>query len=1037
MRSTPSLPPPVVRALEAVRRRRRALALLEAVCWAGLGLGSLVLLAPLAAEVAVPAPVRWLARAWAAAWVVVPIVLFVVPPWRRTGSPLQLARAVDDRVPETADSLLAAVDLAAALDDERIDDPTSRHLARDHIHMAAERAAEVDARSLLPLSRLGRRSLIGPLVAAAAGVVALVLPDPTTAGLGALLGAPLPGAEGVADAEGKADEEATLVLRNLRLVLEPPAYSGRETLELDGTTGDFRALPGTRVALRADLPSGGTEVSVAWLSGPEPPRWTAPVDGDAAEISFVVPGGGEYRVEVARGPVRDTLRSRRMRVEALPDDPPDLEVTGPGGELTVRPSESISLSVRTRDDFGLSRVDLAVVSKGKVLLRTPITDPGALVGRTEFEEQLGWSPDALDGAGGEVELVVESWDNDTVNGPKVTRSRPIEVWVPTPADHHRRVLAAKQKLLDQCLDLLAAVLVSVPNSVDQGREELITEHEHAHRLAQGVFTTAADLSASMVDDPFERRQVWLGLGQAIENLARRWSDVDQAVRERIESTDQPWVDRSALVLLTSRRQLAIDELERLVLDLGAFIDLQIGEELAGQLDSLEPDLADLADLIRQSQDGKPVDDRIKQKLDELARQLAEIAQQMADRSRGPDDGFANQMPQELGEDALSEISRLLAEGKEDEALQKLQEAMDALAEMREALQQESEQMAGGQNAQQLQRELQAGIDEARRLEQEQQEVIDATDDLQERFGSGDPMSDAEREQLSADIRRLQELIAELPPDELPAAARAAAGQWTRLADRQARRLEESFEGGSVDQAIEEASAVGGYLDEAGRELRAASGGSPEALLQGRREADEAAALAYDIAGRLAQADARARRSRSRAAAASAGTQQQQQQVGEGVGQLQEQMEAMGGSAFNPVAGRQRLEQAQQMMQGAEGRLAQGRTGPALASEQDALRQLQAFRESLEQAQQAMQSGQQRMGSGQPSAGGPGGQQSPWGRADDFGRDGWDKRGDVEMSDPDDFVTPEAFRALIQEEASGDAPERYRPMNGSYYEELIK
>jgi len=1022
--------------LAAVRRRRRVLALLEAACWMAVGGSILVLLAPFAADVEVPGWLRLLSRAWLIGWIVVPFALFVVPPWRRTASPLRVARAVDDRVPETGDALLAAVDLAVALDAGGIENPASRHLARDHLHLAARRAEEVSASSLLPLSRLGRRALIGPALAAVAVTLAVVRPDPLSAGLLALLGATAPSADGAEDGAGADDEVVTLVLRNLRITLEPPAYTGRETLLLEGTTGDFRALPGTRVTLEADLPSGGAEATVAWLEGPEPPRWTAPVDGDRVEVAFVVPGGGEYRVELGRGAVREALVSRRMHVEALPDDPPELEVTGPGGDLTVRPAETISLSVRTSDDFGLSRVDLAVVSGGRLLQRTPVADPAELSGQTQLEEFLEWSPANLAGAGGELELVVESWDNDTVNGPKVTRSRPIEVWVPTPRDQHRRVLAGKRRLLDQSLDLLAAVLVADATAGDQGRDEVVRAHEHQHRLAQGVFATAGELSQAMADDPYERRQVWLGLGQAIENLARRWDEVDETVRQRVEPLEQPWVDRSTLALLSSKRQLAIDELERIVLDLGAFVNLQIGEEIANQLDGIEPQMADLADLIRQAQDGGQVDERIEQALSELARELAEIAQQMAERSRGPNDSFENQMPQELGQDALSEIRDLLAQGKHEEAMERLQQAMDALAEMREALQQESEQMAGGQDAQQLQEQLQAGIDEARRLEQEQQEVIDATRELQERFGSGDPMSEEERQQIADDIERLREMIDELPPEGLDPRSRAAAGQWTRLAERLAQRLGDSFASGSTDQAIEEASAVAGYLQEARRELGAAQG-DPSAVQQGRQGSQEAAALAQDIADRLAQSDSRSRRARSRAAGASEGTQQQQQGVAEGVGQLSEQMQDVGGSAFNPVAGRQRLEQAQQMMRGATGRLAQGRTGPALASEEDALRQLQAFRESLEQAQQAMQSGGQRMGQGSQPGNGQGGQQTPWGRMDDFGGEGWDERGDVEMSDPEDFVTPEAFRALIQEEASGDAPERYRPMNGSYYEELIK
>jgi hypothetical protein len=54
-----------------------------------------------------------------------------------------------------------------------------------------------------------------------------------------------------------------------------------------------------------------------------------------------------------------------------------------------------------------------------------------------------------------------------------------------------------------------------------------------------------------------------------------------------------------------------------------------------------------------------------------------------------------------------------------------------------------------------------------------------------------------------------------------------------------------------------------------------------------------------------------------------------------------------------------------------------------------------------------------------------------------GMNGDANKGKVDLPDPADFVSPEAFRSLVQEGASGDAPGRYRPLNSSYYEELLR
>ena len=158
-------------------------------------------------------------------------------------------------------------------------------------------------------------------------------------------------------------------------------------------------------------------------------------------------------------------------------------------------------------------------------------------------------------------------------------------------------------------------------------------------------------------------------------------------------------------------------------------------------------------------------------------------------------------------------------------------------------------------------------------------------------------------------------------------------------------------------------------------------------------------------------------------------------MAQGVGQLRQSMESMGGSAFNPAQGRQSLQNAEELMRRAEGRLGSGDPRRAGSAGQDGLSQLQQFRESMEQAQQSLREGSKPGGSGQ-MAGRPGGGRQPnqW---DSSGQGTAETGAPVELTDPDEFVGPEAFRALVQEGAQGDAPERYKPLNGTYYEELVR
>jgi len=998
-------------------------------------LGALALLFGLGAFVAsTPSstPSAWLrqgARLWLALALAGPALFFLLPAWRRTSSLLQLAKAVDDRVPETRDALMTAVDLAQALDAGELDgDEQTKHLARAHLAQAERCSASVSPTQLLPLSDLGRRTLVGP---AAAVLVALVLTQsaiPLGSGLRLLLG-PSPALAESLEAEMGG---ASLVLRNLSLSLEPPAYSGRDVLVLEGTSGDFQALPGTRVTLSADIPSGGREMVWNWANA-DPVRHE--ISGSHVEFSFVVPGRGHYHLVLERALGRPALKTRRFRVQALPDNPPELEVSGPAGAMDLRADDQVRFDIRAGDDFALSRLERVVLSRGREVARVPIADVAA---QAEWSGSMPWSPGLdLEGRGGDLELIIEAWDNDTVNGPKVTRSRPIEVYVPTARDQHRRALQLKQRLLDESLDFLARLLVDDHNAPAQVRirDEVVTQFEQQHHLAVAVLTTASELSVALQQDRYERRSVFLGITQAMENLARTWQDVVELVETEIRAGQSSAVHPLLVGQLLSSRGAVASELERIVIDLAAFIQIQQGEDALEKLADTEPLLSDLADLVRQAQDGKPVQDALVQAMDELGERLQEVARKLAERGRGPDDGFANRLPSDLGPGMLQQIEQLLAEGRYEEAMERIQQAMDAMNDLAESLNQERESQAGSQEADQLSQQLEAAIEETRRLEREQQQVIDSTQDLQQRFGNGEPLNAEERQQLAQDMDRLHGMIQDLPATELPARARGAVRQRARLAERMSAQMREAYEEGDIDDAIELGQSGESYLDDMDGDL-ARSQDLDEAQRQGARaEVAQAENLAHSIVERMRRGRHQADRSRQQARAAGQQVRQQQAGLQQGVQNLRQQTERIGGSAFNPVVGRDSLEAAGELMGRAGQRLGAGQPSHALSAEKDALGQLRQFREALEASQMAMGS-QGTMGSGSMAQSGSGRGQAR-GRSRSDGILGEPDHQDVEMPQPEDFVGPEAFRSLVQEGAGEDAPERYRPYNHSYYEELVR
>jgi hypothetical protein len=1022
-----------------VVRRRRGLAAFAAFAWAGVGFGLLLGVSHRVPEATVNTlqSLRWLAALWSAAWLVVPVLFVFLPVWRRTRSAFDVARAVDARVPSTAGALGTAVDLTTSRDlplREMI--PARAALVTLHLEQAERAASLVHPVELLPLSLLGRMGWVGPAVLLFGAGVALWQGPATQHGL-ALLFAPLPPALQADSADEDAALPVTLVLKNLTLVLTPPAYSGREVLRLEGTTGDFRALPGTAVRLEGDVAIAAKSARVVWVRGAQEAASGSAADG-RVRVDFVTGRRASYRVELILGAGREPLRTRAFRVETIPDDPPQLEVTGPADGREVHEGEAIDIGVRASDDFALQELSLLVERRGHLLSKKPLAE---VAGLSRWEGEVSWVPSVeLGQRGGRISLVIEAFDNDTVLGPKVTRSAPIKLYVPTARDHHDRVRSLKQRLLDQGLDLLAELLVGVADSQGRTRRSAaVAEFDHQNSLAVAFFKTAAELASAMERDELERRDVYLGVGLLVQNLGRRWTPLREDIERLVRRSQTLHLPSSVLARLRAHREGAISELERIVLDLSAFVDLQIGEGVSEELAELAPDLAELSSLIRRAEQGADVDSEIADALAQLAEQMRSVARAMAERSAGPDDGFANQVPAALGEDLMAEVERLLAEGKHAEALEKLREAMDALSSLQDKLAEEASDMAGSQVASELQKKLGDALADLDALESRQRTVIEETKALQQKLGGPPGLSAAERAQVQRDIERLRDHLEQLPPEQAEGMFRAQVRNWSRVADRLAFSLAEAFAAGTLGEASSLAESVGEYLGEIARTAEIAATTTPGRDIA-LREAGDGQRLAASIAERLRRGEEEARSGQQQAAQQSQGVRSKQTGVRQGLSGLEQRLKELGGSAYNPARGAEQLSTAGQLMQRAEARMNTGELASAQANEEDALRQLRALRQSLEDSRQAMQQSE-KMGVGGTTAqrrpGAGRGVGDPWRRLEDWQGGADPEASGVEISDPEDFVSPEAFRSLIQEEAAGEAPKRYKPLNNSYYEELAR
>lgn len=989
-------------------RRERARALYELVAGAALAAATLPLLA---ATDAGTRPARALGLVALAALAIVALVRGLFAPWRRYADDRVVARVVGEARPELASDLLSTVELASDRRSERSGEVSSALIAA-LASATAERADAIAPATVIdrtPLRRPARLAVLGLALTAA---TAVLLPTRVARGWRNLIAPPEKGA--FADAT----RSETPLVGDLTITLEPPAYTGRPATTLPGATGDFRALPGTRVTLATEAL---VTVEQAYLalgddrSAREDAIVPLAVEGATLRGQLTVAAETRYRFLLVDPGGRRSLESRTRLIELEVDQAPAVELHAPADELDVSGLKRIELAYLASDDHGLRQVDLVWEGDAgegrKALLR------GATRQKTAQEKVVWDLAEVGVRPGTEVTYWIEVTDNDDVRGPNKGESRRFKLRVLSPREKHERLLASQREAFEKLVALLAGRLTIAPPD-GTGHEGLL---EQTRVLIVGLGT----LVAALEKDPLADKKLPGFLAE---------------LRERLDRA----VDREHKLL---RRAAGKDG--RLPAALPAALAREVGGLDKAQAERLEDDVVALADWIgRQDLENLlALSDEIathKKRLDKLMEEYARtgsdatrreierelraleqlIAEQAARRGGIAEDVLdqfvnAEALDRKASEDCISEVRKRIAAGDGAGARAKMAECGAGFDKTSAALEEALGELRGDRFSA-----------EERRLEELQKELSD--------------LAEAQKE-IAGKLGELNRRYNELAAREMKDKAAEAAAQLGELADRLKKKLDKVPEGGLGAFEKEELGAARTRLGDLGRML--AEGDLAEGLAMARQAEAGLETIAGELEIALEEApDARFARQLEQAREQIAGAQPLAAQL---VDELEKSTpapsEILGADELGQL---DRLRRAQQAAAERAGKLrekAKGMAGelPGQAG--------QAIEERLGKAGEAMGRAGERMRAKDPSGARPEAQAA----ADALDAAGQDARGAARMrqaqdgsgmrDEPvripgaDEYKPPVHFREQIMEamKRQNEAPAGYGEMLRRYYEELSR
>jgi hypothetical protein len=231
----------------------------------------------------------------------------------------------------------------------------------------------------------------------------------------------------------KVTVNARPVISEMNVNIDPPKYAGLETRFQKSST--IKALPGSLVSIRGVCSKPIARATLTLLDA-EPQEMT--IVGEERTVvtgSFEVKKNGTYRISLVDA---SRFESRQVdhEIEAIVDDPPEIRISNPPANITVKPDESLPFQCLVTDYYGVREVEILRVIKD---LNGNTTEESlrkwATEERTVKSFPLNYRLPVADlkircGESGILQVVARDWND--VTGPGVAKSAPITVRVMLP-----------------------------------------------------------------------------------------------------------------------------------------------------------------------------------------------------------------------------------------------------------------------------------------------------------------------------------------------------------------------------------------------------------------------------------------------------------------------------------------------------------------------------------------------------------------------------------------------------------------------------
>ncbi len=729
------------------------------------------------------------------------LMSFAVPR-RRWAHPSASARYVGGQVAELRSNLLSAVEFSAMASGTATG---SEELRQALYRRTASELSGLRLQSLVPYRVLRRPMLLALSLVVANLVAVILIPNKLAHGWSQLFTpaaeAPFHGASLVAEP----------LVGDLDVRIEFPDYTGRPSVSLPASSGDFEVMPGSRIEIQTRSRDRASSARILFSNHREIDQdldaaleqEVSVSDGEFLRAEFVVTKESYYRFAIAhKGAHKVEARARHIAIRA--DKSPSVELYAPADELDVAKIKRLELAYVAEDDFGISKVELVYQAEGdkeyRQSLEIPNLDPSGTAPRSAQLKYL-WDLAALPlRPGVQIRYHVEVTDNDNILGPNVGKSREYSLRLFSPRERHEELIARQIQLAENMLALLATRLTGTGGDV--------AAHRSVLRMAGEVIVEMGSLLAALKGDELASKALLAtieSLRNRIDERTRREDTLLSSIESKARKNPSAAESANNSKRLLDSDLTSIADLEDDVLTLSDWLERQELENLLGINDEITASRARLDKLFAEyERTGSPeILAEIERELAALERRLQEMSEKSAGVSEDVLDRFVNTDALQGDEDSacLRKVSELLRAGAAAEAKEQLAKCGEQMDKSAQALEDALKGMRG-ENFSEAEKLMDDKLDALEDLSQDQEDIARATDEVYESYAKAasamqNEMSSEAKKHAGDTLAKLRRKIKEVPRSAL---SPFAAEEYDIL-DKRLRDAKDMLERGELAEAL--------------------------------------------------------------------------------------------------------------------------------------------------------------------------------------------------------------------------------------------